>query len=155
MNTLTKSLLASIAVVGLLAGCATYDYGYGYSQPYYGYGYGYDYGPSYYDYGYYGPGYYIGPPAVGFDFRFRDRDRHEHAGRRHVANRGVVRSYSQPRMATRSASSTTRMATRSASSSTRNGTLTRARTRAPTVARAEGNRGGARIGSQQARNEQP
>ena len=60
MSTLTKSLLASIAVVGLLAGCATYDYGYGYSQPYYGYGYGYDYGPSYYDYGYYGPGYYSG-----------------------------------------------------------------------------------------------
>src|SRR6185437_8650529 len=133
MNTLTKSLLASIAVVGLLAGCATYDYGYGYSQPYYGYGY--DYGPSYYDYGYYGPGYYIGPPAVGFDFGFRDRDRHEHAGRRHVANRSVVRSYSRPRMATRSALS-----------STRNGTLTRARTRAPTVARAQSNRGNARIG---------
>jgi hypothetical protein len=144
MTTLTKSLLASIAVVGLLAGCATYDYGYGYSQPYYGYGYGYDYGPSYYDYGYYGPGYYIGPPAVGLDFQFRDRDRHEHAGRRHVANRSVVRSYSRPRMATRSASS-----------STRNRTLTGTRTRAPTVARAQGNRGGARIGSQQARNEQP
>ena len=144
MTTLTKSLLASIAVVGLLAGCATYDYGYGYSQPYYGYGYGYDYGPSYYDYGYYGPGYYIGPPAVGLDFQFRDRDRHEHAGRRHVANRSVVRSYSRPRMATRSASS-----------STRNRTLTGARTRAPTVARAQDNRRGARIGSQQARNEQP
>jgi hypothetical protein len=144
MNTLTKSLMASIAVVGLLAGCATYDYGYGYSQPYYGYGYGYDYGPSYYDYGYYGPGYYIGAPTVGLDFGFRDRGRHEYAGRRHVANRSVVRSYSRPRMATRSASS-----------GTRNRTFTRARTRAPTVARARGNHGGARIGSQQARNEQP
>ncbi len=76
MNTLTKSLLASIAAMGLLAGCATYDYGYGYSQPYYGYGY--DYGPYYYDYGpYYGPGYYVGPPTVGLNFEFRDRVGHE------------------------------------------------------------------------------
>jgi hypothetical protein len=143
MNTLTKSLLASIAVAGLLAGCATYDYGYGYSQPYYGYGYGYDYGPSYYDYGpYYGPGYYAGP-SVGLNFGFRDRGGHERAGRRHVGSRSFARSESRPRMATRSASP-----------NTRNGRFTRGRTRAPTVARAQGNRGGARVGSQQARAEQ-
>jgi hypothetical protein len=141
MSTLTKSLLASIAAVGLLAGCATYDYGYGYSQPYYGYGY--DYGPSYYDYGsYYGPGYYVGP-SVGLDFRFRDRGGHERAGRRHVGSRSYARSYSRPRMATRSASS-----------GARNGASTRGRTRTPTVARAQGNRSGARVGSQQARAEQ-
>jgi hypothetical protein len=138
MSTLTKSLLASIAAVGLLAGCATYDYGYGYSQPYYGYGY--DYGPSYYDYGsYYGPGYYVGP-SVGLNFGFRDRGGHERAGRRHVGSRSYARSYSSPRVATRSASS-----------GTRNGTFTRSRARAPTVARAQGNRGGARGGSQQVR----
>lgn len=65
----TRCVLASIAAVGLLAGCATYDYGYGYAQPYYGYDYGpysYDYGPYYYDYG---------APAIGFDFSYRHRDR--------------------------------------------------------------------------------
>jgi hypothetical protein len=104
MNTLLKSLLASIGAVGLLAGCASYDYGYGYSQPYY-YGYGYDYGPSYYDYGpyygYYGPGYYVGPPSVGFEFRSRDhdrRDRHERAERRYSENRSSTRE--QPRRPT-------------------------------------------------------
>ena len=76
MKPFVKPLLVAAAGAAILSGCATYDYGYGYTQP--SYGYGYDYGPSYYDYGsYYGyaPGYYVGPPAVGFDFRYRDYDR--------------------------------------------------------------------------------
>ncbi len=80
MNRLLKSLFVAAAVAGALSGCATYDYGYGYTQPYYGY----DASPYTYDYGYgypytynYSPGYYVGPPAVGFDFRYRDNDRHD------------------------------------------------------------------------------
>src|SRR5579872_5154481 len=83
MRGLTRCVLASIAAAGLLAGCATYDYGYGYAQPYYGYSYdygpySYDYGPYYYGYGY-GP-YYYGAPAIGFDFGYRhyDLDGHNH-----------------------------------------------------------------------------
>jgi len=81
MNRLLKWLLIAGALAGALSGCATYDYGYGYSQPYYGY----DVSPHTYDYGYgypyyygYSPGYYVGPPVVGFDFRHRDNDRHDH-----------------------------------------------------------------------------
>jgi hypothetical protein len=76
MRTSIRALLAAIAVVGL-AGCASYDYGYGYAydQPYYGY-YGYDYGPYYYDNPYaYGPTYYYGAPSIGFNLGFRDGDR--------------------------------------------------------------------------------
>jgi hypothetical protein len=100
MNTLTKSLLAAVAAGGLLAGCATYDYGYGYtySEPYYyGYNPGYDYGPYYYDYGYspysYGPGYYVGP-SVGLGFTFRDRD---HGRRYDRSDRHRGRNYSNSR----------------------------------------------------------
>ena len=81
MKTLIKRLLAGVALAGL-AGCASYDYGYAYGQPYYygydsgpyyGYNgpyYGYDNGPYYYDY----PGYYYGAPAVGFSLGYSDRD---------------------------------------------------------------------------------
>ena len=90
-----KPLLAAAAAAAVLSGCATYDYGYsdgyyGYARPYYGYAYGgpyyYDNGPYYYDYGY-GPGYYVVPPAVGFDFRFRDRDRRDRGERQHRNSR--------------------------------------------------------------------
>ena len=83
-----KCIIAAVALAGV-SGCATYDDGYAY-------GYRYDYGPSYYTYDYgpyygpyygYGPGYYVGPPVVGFDFRFRDRDRRDFRERRH-AERG-------------------------------------------------------------------
>jgi hypothetical protein len=101
---LTKSVLAAVAAVGLLAGCATYDYGYGYtySEPYgytytTPYAYGYDYGPYYYDYGY-GPSYYSGP-SIGFTFR--DSDRHYRHYRNH---RGEHRNYSSSRNDRRSAS---------------------------------------------------
>jgi hypothetical protein len=92
MNTLTKSLLASVALGGLLAGCASYDYdgaygySYGYGQPY---GYTtYDYGPYYYGYGSYYPSYapaWYGPSA-GLDFRFRDRGRSYRGNGRHAGN---------------------------------------------------------------------
>ena len=99
MKTLIKTLLAGIAAAGL-AGCASYDYGYAYGQPYDGY-YGYDGGPYYgynrpydsyngpyygYDNGsyYYGyPGYYYGAPAVGFSLGYSDRD---HRGYDHQSN---------------------------------------------------------------------
>jgi len=74
MNRLLRSLFVAGALAGALSACATYDYGYGYAQPYsYGYAapYAYDYDYPYYGYA---PGYYVGPPAVGFDFRYRDRD---------------------------------------------------------------------------------
>jgi len=80
MNRLLKSLFVAGAVAGALSGCATYDYGYGYTQPYYGYDaspYTYDYGYGYPYYHGYSPGYYVGPPVVGFDFRYRDNDRHD------------------------------------------------------------------------------
>ena len=100
MRTLMKALLASAALAGL-AGCASYDYGYAYEQPYYGYGYG----PYYYDYGYpyYGPAYYYGGPTVGFDFRFRDRDRFDHRGRfdRHERAAGRTLDRDRAHFATR------------------------------------------------------
>jgi hypothetical protein len=84
MRTSIKGALAAIALTGLLGGCASYDYGYGYTYapPY---GYGYDDGPSYYDYGpytygpgySYGPGYYYGAPSVGFSLGYRNFDRHD------------------------------------------------------------------------------
>ena len=87
MKTLIKCLLAGTALAGL-AGCASYDYGYAYGQPY-GY-YGYDNGPyaygngPYYDYNpyYYGgyPGYYYGTPGVGLSFGYSDRG-YDHDGR--------------------------------------------------------------------------
>jgi hypothetical protein len=84
MRTSIKGALAVLALTGLLAGCASYDYGYGYAydQPYYGYRY--DYGPHYYDYGpyTYGPGYYYGAPSVGFNLGFRDFDRRDRYDRR-------------------------------------------------------------------------
>ena len=82
MRTPMKGALAAIALTALLAGCASYDYGYAYDQPYYGYRYGYDYGPYYYDYGPYpyGPAYYYGAPSVGFNLGFRDFD-HRHFDR--------------------------------------------------------------------------
>ena len=49
MKTLARSVLVAVAAGGLLAGCATYDYGYGYTygEPdYYGYSYGYETGPQ-------------------------------------------------------------------------------------------------------------
>jgi hypothetical protein len=87
MKSFAKAVLAAVAAGGLLAGCATYDYGYGYtySQPYsYGYDYGYGgpytygYSPYYYDYG---PSYYVGP-SVGFGFTYRDRDHRDYRNRR-------------------------------------------------------------------------
>jgi hypothetical protein len=79
MKTFVRSALAAAAATVALAGCATYDdgYGYGYSQPYsgYGYNYGYDNGPYAYDYGpYYGPSGYVAP-SVGLGFTYRDHDR--------------------------------------------------------------------------------
>jgi hypothetical protein len=160
MNTSIRSLLVSIAVVGLLSSCATYDYGYGYSQPYYGYGY--DYGPSYYDYGpyygYYGPGYYAGPPTIGFDFRSRGRARHPRADRRHDGDRTATRSHTRRPVATQTAPS-----------GGRNRAAVANRTRVPSAPSArqaqsrggrarpesrEADRGPARPGSQQARAEQ-
>jgi len=78
MKSTIKAMFAAVAVTGLLGGCATYDYGYAYDQPYYGYSYGqpyygYGYGPSYYDDGAYP--YYYGAPSIGFDFRYRNHDR--------------------------------------------------------------------------------
>ena len=81
MKPLVKSALAAAASVAR-GGCATYDYGYGYTdtQPYYGYdsgySYGYDSGAYSYDYGpyYSGPSYYVAP-SVGLGFTYRDRDR--------------------------------------------------------------------------------
>lgn len=104
MRTSIKGALAAVVLTGLLAGCASYDYGYGYAydRPYYGYGY--DYGPYYYGYGpyAYGPGYYYGAPSVGFNLGFSDfdrRDRYDHRdyGRRDRAfrrgsDRGSVRT---------------------------------------------------------------
>lgn len=92
MNTTIRAACASLAMAGLLAGCATYDYGYGYDRPYYGYGYDrpyygytYDYGgPYYYDYG----PYYYGAPSIGFGFTYRDhgrRDRHHYDRHRQAA----------------------------------------------------------------------
>jgi hypothetical protein len=78
MNRLLKSLLVAGALAGTLSACATYDYGYGYSQPYYGYdasAYAYDYGYAYPYWGY-SPGYYVGP-SIGFDLRYRDHHHHE------------------------------------------------------------------------------
>lgn len=86
MRTWMKAGLVSLALGGLLAGCATYDYGYAYDQPYY-YGYGYNYGPGYYDYPYYGPAYYYGGPAIGLNFGYSDFDRHGRAYRRHSGYR--------------------------------------------------------------------
>ena len=81
MKSIVRSALAAVAAGVALAGCASYDYGsgYTYAQPYNGYNYGYygyDSGPYSYDYGpyYYGPSGYVGP-SVGFDFTYRDRDR--------------------------------------------------------------------------------
>lgn len=92
MKTLSKSILAAIAATGLLAGCASYDYGYAYSPPY---AYGYDYGPYYYDYGYgpyyYGPSYYVGP-SVGLGFTYRDRD-YAHGYRYDRNRRGHATNY--------------------------------------------------------------
>ena len=97
MTTTIKALLASIGLAGLLAGCASYDYGYGYAygppyyqpyhQPYYGYRYDTPY--YYYDYGpySYGPTYYYGAPAIGFNFDYRDYDRRGHAHGRHFDHR--------------------------------------------------------------------
>jgi hypothetical protein len=82
MKPLVKCTLAA-AVAGMaLAGCASYDYGYGYTdaRPSYGYdsgySYGYDSGPYSYDYGpyYSGPSYYVAP-SVGLGFTYRDHDR--------------------------------------------------------------------------------
>jgi hypothetical protein len=93
MRTSIKGALAVLALTGLLAGCASYDYGYGYAydQPYYGYRY--DYGPHYYDYGpyTYRPGYYYGAPSVGFNLGFRDFDRRDRYDRRDHGRRD--RSY--------------------------------------------------------------
>jgi hypothetical protein len=76
MKSLVRSALAAVAVT--LAGCATYDYGSGYTypQPYNGYNYGYDNGPYSYDDSpyYYGPSDYVAP-SVGFGFTYRDHDR--------------------------------------------------------------------------------
>jgi len=83
MKPLVRSALAAVAAGVALAGCATYDYGpgYTYAQPYneysYGYNYGYDNGPYSYDYNpyyYYGPSGYVAP-SVGLGFTYRDRDR--------------------------------------------------------------------------------
>ena len=93
MKSTIKAMFAAVAVTGLLAGCATYDYGYGYryDQPYYGYSYdqpyyGYGYGPSYYDYGAYP--YYYGAPSIGFDFRYRNNDRRYRSDRGNFDHRG-------------------------------------------------------------------
>jgi hypothetical protein len=87
MSRYGKCILAAVAMAGL-SGCATYDDGYAVRS----YGYGYDYGPSYYTYDYgpyygYSPGYYAGPPAVGFDFRFRDRGRRDFREHRRAERR--------------------------------------------------------------------
>jgi hypothetical protein len=101
MKTLTKSVLAAVAAGGLLTGCASYDYGYTYTQPYgytysepyaYGYDYGYDYGPYYYGYGY-GPSYYSGP-SIGFTFRDNDRRSRDYRNYRGSRNDHARRSYS-------------------------------------------------------------
>jgi len=94
MKTLIKCLLAGAALASL-AGCASYDYGYAYGQPYVYYGY--DNGPyyygngsyytPYYDGGY--PGYYYGTPGVGLSFGYsnRDYDHYDH-GRDYRRNGG-------------------------------------------------------------------
>ena len=80
MKSLVRSALAAVAAGVMLAGCATYDYGLGYTYPqtYDGYSYGYDSGPYAYDYGPYyydyGPSGYVAP-SVGLGFTYRDRDR--------------------------------------------------------------------------------
>lgn len=94
MKSLVKSTLAALAAGVALAGCATYDYGsgYTYAQPYDGYNYSYDYGydngPYSYDYGpyYYGPSGYLAP-SVGLGFVYRDRDR-GHYDRNYSWHRG-------------------------------------------------------------------
>lgn len=63
-----KTLFAC-AATALVAGCATYDYGYGVGASYYDYGpgyYAYDYGPPYAYGPYYGWGYgpWYAPPVV-------------------------------------------------------------------------------------------
>ena len=104
MKTMLKCLLAGAALAGL-AGCASYDYGYAYGQPYYGYSgydqpyygyngpyYGYDNGPYYYDY----PGYYSGAPAVGFSLGFSGHDGHDydrHDGRYYGGHGRYDRNY--------------------------------------------------------------
>jgi len=101
MKTWTKSVLAAVAAGGLLTGCASYDYGYGYTysepygytytQPYaYGYNYGYDYGPYYYGYG---PSYY-GGPSIGFTFHDNDRHYHNYRNYRGSRNDHARRNYS-------------------------------------------------------------
>ena len=114
MRASIRALLAAIAVVGL-AGCASYDYGYGYAydQPYYGY-YGYDYGPYYYDNPYaYGPTYYYGAPSIGFDLGFRDGDRHGRYSRYdgyRGRNRGDQRNFDRSRASVAQHSGTPRSA---------------------------------------------
>ena len=80
MKPFVRTSLAIVAAGVALAGCATYDYGpgYTYGQPYNGYNYrysGYESGPYSYDYGpyYYGPSYVA--PSVGLGFTYSDRDR--------------------------------------------------------------------------------
>jgi hypothetical protein len=74
MKSLVRSALAAVAVT--LAGCATYDYGSGYTYPQPYNGYNYDNGPYSYDDSpyYYGPSDYVAP-SVGFGFTYRDHDR--------------------------------------------------------------------------------
>jgi len=77
MRTLFRWSVAAAAVV--LAGCATYPYGYngyGYDRPYYGYDTGpYAYRPYYYGYPTYPP-YYYGAPSVGLSFGFSSGGHH-------------------------------------------------------------------------------
>ena len=75
-----KAILAALAGVTLLAGCATGpyydDYGYGYRHaPSYGYGY-----PDPY---YYGSGYNYYGPSIGLGLTFSDRDYRRHGDHRH------------------------------------------------------------------------
>jgi hypothetical protein len=74
MKSLVRSALAAVAVT--LAGCATYDYGSGYTYPQPYNGYNYDNGPYSYDDSpyYYGPSDYVAP-SVGLGFTYRDHDR--------------------------------------------------------------------------------
>jgi len=70
-----KAILAALVAAGPLAGCATYDYGYGYDD----YDrYGYYGGPAYYDPYYYGPTIGLG---LGYTFHDRDGRRHHHRDR--------------------------------------------------------------------------
>ena len=77
MKPLVRSALVAVAAGVALAGCATYDYGSGYSyaEPYDGYSYGYDYGPYSYDYSPYYSGSDYVAPSIGLGFTFRDHDR--------------------------------------------------------------------------------